>query len=59
MHAVWQLPDRDIDARHETDDGADDRARDGKRVVAAKERHEEQHEGGIGKRGKQDQREHL
>ena len=37
LHALRQLADGDIDARHKADNGADDRARNRERVVALKE----------------------
>ena len=41
LHARGKLPDRDIDAGQEADDGADDCARDRERVVAAEKRNKE------------------
>ena len=54
LNAFRQLADRDIYARHEADDRADDRARNRERVVALEKRNEEQHQRGVRKRREQD-----
>ena len=57
LHALRQLPDRNVDAHHEADDRADDRARNRERIVALKERNEEQHQRRVRERREQNQRE--
>lgn len=50
LHTLRQRPDRDVDARQETDDRADDRAGNRKRIVALKKRNDEEHERRAAKR---------
>lgn len=59
LNPCGQLPDRDIDAGQEADDGTDNRACDRKRVVALEKRNEEQHQRGIAKCREQNQPEYL